>query len=236
MEGRFADAAGLIAENFETTRRLSPDEAVPTYASQMGQLLYEQGRMGEVEPAIRANLVRDPAGAWRAALALLLAGEGRRAEAKEHFDAVSDGLDDIPRDMSWMFAMTVRAEACALLGDPEKARRLYELLRPFAGRVVTLFTRALAGGPVAYYLGSLAVSMGCWDDAERHFEQALEEAERLGARPYAARARLRLAQALSERDRPGDAERAAAVRAGAHVVIEQMEMAAREVRVTEASR
>jgi hypothetical protein len=38
-------------------------------------------------------------------------------------------------------------------------------------------------GPIAYYLGMLAASLSRFD-AARHFEVALESAERRGARPY----------------------------------------------------
>ena len=57
-------------------------------------------------------------------------------------------------------------------------------------------------------LGLLATTLGRWEDAERHFETALEVNERIGARSWLAHTRHDYAQMLTKRDGPGDAERA----------------------------
>ena len=54
----------------------------------------------------------------------------------------------------------------------------------------------------------LASTIGLWDDAEAHFEAALDLNARLGARPWLARTELAYARMLLARHQPGDAERA----------------------------
>jgi hypothetical protein len=51
-----------------------------------------------------------------------------------------------------------------------------------------------------------------WDDAELHFEQALEANARMGARPWLARTQLDFARMLLARDETGDRERAQELR------------------------
>ena len=53
----------------------------------------------------------------------------------------------------------------------------------------------------------LAACLGRWDDAERHFADALAMNERLGARPYAVRTRRAWAAMLLDRGAPGDTVR-----------------------------
>jgi hypothetical protein len=50
--------------------------------------------------------------------------------------------------------------------------------------------------------------MGLWEEAEAHFEAALDLNARLGGRPWLARTERGYAQMLLARHRPDDAERA----------------------------
>lgn len=54
----------------------------------------------------------------------------------------------------------------------------------------------------------LAACLGRWDDAERHFTDALAMNERLGARPFVVRTRRAWAAMLLDRGAPDDAARA----------------------------
>jgi hypothetical protein len=56
----------------------------------------------------------------------------------------------------------------------------------------------------------LAACLHRWDDAERHFADALAMNERLGARPDVVRTRRAWASMLLDRNAPGDAARARA--------------------------
>ena len=60
--------------------------------------------------------------------------------------------------------------------------------------------------PHARYIGLLAATSARPDDAEHHFERALDLNGRIGARPWLAHTQRDYARMLSTRDRPGDTE------------------------------
>jgi class 3 adenylate cyclase len=66
-------------------------------------------------------------------------------------------------------------------------------------------------GSASRSLGQLAAAMGKWEDAERHFEHAVQFDEKIGARPWAGRSRFEYAWMLHERGGPGDNEKALAL-------------------------
>jgi tetratricopeptide (TPR) repeat protein len=63
-------------------------------------------------------------------------------------------------------------------------------------------------GSVSRQLGLLAAVMLRWEEAERHFEDALEMHARLGARPFLARTRYEYARMLLARGAPAYREKA----------------------------
>ena len=87
-----------------------------------------------------------------------------------------------------------------------------------------------SGGSYARSCGMLAACLGRWDDAERHFTDALAMNERLGARPYAVRTRRAWAEMLLDRHTPGDAARARELIATGRAEAEQLGMARELVR------
>ena len=60
---------------------------------------------------------------------------------------------------------------------------------------------------MSHYLGLLAAAAGQAEDAIRHFEEAIELEEQIGALPYLAHSLHGLAAALTARAGPGDAGR-----------------------------
>ena len=104
--------------------------------------------------------------------------------------------------------MTDLADTCAFLGDARRAAELRDLLLPYAGRNVVIVEGWACFGSADRPLGVLASTIGLWDDAEAHFEAALDLNARLGARPWLARTELAYARMLLARHQPGDAERA----------------------------
>jgi hypothetical protein len=81
---------------------------------------------------------------------------------------------------------------------------------------------ACVTGPVAFYLGLLATTIGDWPDAETHFAAAAATHERIGAPTWLARTRLEWARMLLASQQPGDAERA-------HDLLDQALATAREL-------
>ena len=106
--------------------------------------------------------------------------------------------------------MSLLAELCALLGDARRAQRLYELMIAYEGRNV-VFLGAAYLGPVARYLGLLAMTIGEGERALAHLETARSAAERMGARPTVVLTTLDAAELLARRGAMGDAQRGRAL-------------------------
>jgi hypothetical protein len=107
---------------------------------------------------------------------------------------------------------------------------LYAALLPVAGQVDVLAVTIASSGSYARPCGTLAACLGRWDDAERHFADAVAMNERLGARPYVVRTRRAWAAMLLDRNAPGDRERATDLIAAVRAEAEQLGMARELVR------
>jgi hypothetical protein len=212
MRGDFAAAERFTAEAVAQSRDV-PGSIAPIIAdAQTFSVRRTQGRHLDLEPLVRKNADRLPAmRRWRCGLALVLAELGRVDEARRELEHLAaDDFDDVPRDALWLVAMSLLAELCTLLHDRPRARRLYELLIPYEGRNVVSMGAAYLG-PVARYLGLLAMTIGEDERALGHLETARSAAERMGARPTAVLTALDAAEVLARRDAPGDAQRGRAL-------------------------
>jgi hypothetical protein len=79
-------------------------------------------------------------------------------------------------------------------------------------------------GSVSRYLGLLASTTKHFDDAERHFVEASAANEHMGARPWLAHTQEDYARMLSERDGPGDRDKAQALLAAALATYRELGM------------
>ncbi len=212
LRGDFVAAERFTAEAVAQSRDV-PGSIAPIIADSQTYLVRRtQGRHLDLEPLVRKNADRLPAmRRWRCGLALVLAELGREDEARRELEhlAAAD-FEDVPRDALWLVAMSLLAELCTLLRDRRRARRLYELLIPYEGRNVVSMGAAYLG-PVARYLGLLAMTIGEDERALGHLETARSAAERMGARPTVVLTALDAAEVLARRDAPGDAQRGRAL-------------------------
>ena len=145
---------------------------------------------------------------FRCLLALLEWELGHREETRGMFDELAaDDFAALPRDAEWLFCLSVLAEVAAYLQDRDRAAILHRQLLPYAW-LNAVATGDFAIGSVARYLGLLATTMGHWNEAAQHFEDALAMNERMGARPWLAHTQHDYARTLLARDEPGDRERA----------------------------
>ncbi|MEW6273253.1 MAG: hypothetical protein AB1689_28575 [Thermodesulfobacteriota bacterium] len=111
------------------------------------------------------------------------------------------------------------------LGDERRAALLYDLLRPYAGRVAIARPLVVLVGLVDERLGALAALLGRFAEAEGHFADALALAERMRALPWQAHVRHGWAGMLLRRGAPGDRERAAALLDAAGAIARPLGMA-----------
>ncbi|MHB8384740.1 MAG: AAA family ATPase, partial [Candidatus Binataceae bacterium] len=211
MDGRFDEAQRLGVKTLEAAmhleRRIGPFRSAVN--SQLLIMRREQGRIAEIEAVLRTGLARTPGSILRrCAMAFFYSQAGRRAEARASFEELAAGdFSAIPRDMSWYASMVLLTEVCAHLGDAPRARILYQLLEPYAGRNAVLDIHVCYGA-VAHYLAKLSATIGELAQAESHFEAALRFNLEMGASAWVARTRYEFAAMLLGRDQPGDRERA----------------------------
>ncbi len=208
LQGQLDEAEVLITRALGLGRRAQSWNAAVSYGLQLYLLRREQGRLEEIEHLIRHSVDAYPTYAiWQCVLAQMAAELGHSDEARDVLDALApEGFAKLPFDEEWSVGVGLLTETTHILGDADHAPVLYELLLPYPDRVALSYPE-ISTGSVSRNLGLLAAVMEHWDDAERHFEQALEVNERIGARSWLAHTREDYARMLLARDKPGDRER-----------------------------
>jgi DNA-binding SARP family transcriptional activator len=185
------DLDGAEATTNETMARwggaVSPSRAFAVYGVQLIGIRLDQGRYGELTPAL-ADLVRDQPGipGWRVALALGLAESSELDEARKLLDDLAgNGFAAVPHDYSRTSVLALAAQASAVAEHAGAAARAVELLAPWSGRLTWVGTCTF--GLVDLYLAQAARVLG--DDAavERHLAAAESTATALSAPAMLAR-------------------------------------------------
>jgi tetratricopeptide (TPR) repeat protein len=210
LAGRFAEGETLAQEAFELGRKVRMTDAENCFAVQSFIASMELGRLAELQETVEQLAERYPETTrWTSALPYLHTELGRRDEAANAFQqAATHGFAKLEHDNQWLSVITSLSDTCAFLEDAPRAAELYNLLLPFGGRNVVIVEGWASFGSADRPLGMLAATMGRWDEAETHFQAALDLNGRLGARPWIARSELGYAQMLLARREPGDAEQA----------------------------
>ncbi len=209
ISGRLDDTEQLIHEGIQLGWSLQ-DSTVPILAgAQLFWLRLGQGRVRELEDAVRQFADQLPAmPAWRVALAILYLHTGRPAEARREYDRLAErNFASIPRDNVWSMAIGMLAELSETFRDADRAVVLEELLTPLDGRNVITPTGIFAG-PVKRYLALTAAARGDQDTALARLAEARTACERMGYKPMLAVIDVDEARMLARRDGPGDVARA----------------------------
>jgi class 3 adenylate cyclase len=202
-----AEAKGLAALDIGT--RAGIPDAGQAFGAQLVNLRIRQGRLDELEEAVRANAETNPhIPAWRSTLAFLYCEVDRLAEAREQFDLAAETGLELGKDWTWSADLVNRAQVCAALDDTAAAAILYDQVRPVAEQVAVIAGMVLCSGSFGLFAGLLAACARRWDDAERHFQAALATNARIGASNELVYARRAYAAMLLDRNAPGDAARA----------------------------
>ncbi|MGH7898162.1 MAG: hypothetical protein ACREQQ_09425, partial [Candidatus Binatia bacterium] len=210
LNGRFDEGERLALDALGIGQRLASPSPALVAGVQIFWLRREQGRLEEMEGAIEAFVAEHPAmPAFRSGMAHLCAELGREAEARAEFEQLAaNDFTDLPRDATWLNLLDELSQVCAFLGDARRAAKLYELLLPFAARNIVITFVEACDGAVSHYLGLLAATMSRWEEAAKHFEDALSMNARMAARPFLARTQHEYARLLLGRCRPRDREKA----------------------------
>jgi hypothetical protein len=205
--------------------------AANTFGCQVYVLRHDQGRLGELLDMLGVNVDAQPhIPGWRAVLARAYCDTDQLAEARAQVDALRASGFDYPPDAQWTAIMTNLSLGVSDLQDRSAAAILYERMRPIANQADALGVVNCSWGSYGQFCGMLAACLGRWDEAERHFTDALAMNERLGARPSIVRTRRAWASMLLDRDAPGDGARARELIAAGRAEAEQLGMARELVR------
>lgn len=188
MSGQFDEANGLTQKALQIGERVHRETAVQWYSVQMSALRRRQGKLEEAVAALQILRRQAPwAPTWRCELALTLTLLGRADDARAEFEQLAvQNFSDLRLDATWLTGIAFLSEACARLGDADRAAILYELLQDYVGRTVSAGPGIACYGSAARHLGLLATTLERWEEARAHFEQALEMHARMGARPFVA--------------------------------------------------
>jgi tetratricopeptide (TPR) repeat protein len=235
MRGDFEQSEKLAREALEIGQRLRADNvAAGLFGLQMFALSRERGQLKELEPVVRLFVQQNAtADTWRPGLAVIYSELGRTAEARAEFEHLAaENFEDLPRDSLWMGSITYLADVCVFLRDKSRASVLYRLLLPFDGRNVVIGFAVVCHGAVSRYLGALAATLERWDDATRHFEDALVMNARMEAWPWLAHTQSQYATMLLSKDLSGDRDRALALLDSALATARRLGMHGLEERVT----
>jgi DNA-binding CsgD family transcriptional regulator len=173
--GELDKAEHLAQTLLRVGQRMPGLNAGGVHALQMFSLRREQGRLKELVPLLEHFVATTPSSAtWRPGLALLYAELQMADKARAELSALSaDDFAAVARDGLWPACLAFLAEVCAYLQDAERAASLYSLLLPWCGHNL-IVAPILWLGPAERYLGMLAAVMRRWQDAERHFNAALQ--------------------------------------------------------------
>ncbi|MCA1841621.1 MAG: AAA family ATPase [Actinobacteria bacterium] len=207
LEGRFADFRTYASMAFHFGEALGNADSQAVYHGDGGTPDLLEGRPDEAAIAFAKGAELIPHSALKIAYAYASAEAGRLAEAATVIDGVGGAtLQGVPHDYTWVLCLAALAGACGPLGDRDLARRLYDELLPYRTQMIT--GQVSAFGPVAYYLGVLAATLGRPDEAEDHFAFACDLMERTGAHGLLVKTRLDWARLLLGSHAPDDADRA----------------------------
>ncbi len=210
MMGRFEEAELLALESLPLGLKVNEVSAVETVGSIMYPMRQLQGRLNEIDEAFRSQADEYPdVPIYRGGVAWLHLHMRREEEAREELERLAaNDFVDLPRNWTMPVVLMQLSEVAAAFGETRLAALLYNLLHPFAGRLLTIAYNIACLGSTRHWLGLLAGTLREWDNAIAHFEAAIETNARVGARPYLARSQHEYARMLIERNESGDKDKA----------------------------
>jgi tetratricopeptide (TPR) repeat protein len=214
IEGRLEDARRLATEAFAVGQRAQIADAAAVYTAQLYLICRQRGGAEALEQPTVAftDLYHELIPGYRATQAGVYWMLGRLDDARREYERLATSDFELPRDHNWLAFQWILVDLCAAFDDAQGAQALYDLLRPYAGRCVTVAFAASFAGSVELPLGRLASLLGRYDEADRHFEAPLEAHSGLGAH----------AATLLARGAPDDVERAHELLASARVTAAEL--------------
>jgi tetratricopeptide (TPR) repeat protein len=234
MEGRYSDAASSAQHFLEIGNRVHDQNAPQSFGAHLLLRLWEDNRLDEISPLVEKFIAEHPMiPAWKCA-ALFIHSELQNPEAIRLFDEFSEfGFNNLPLNETWAIAMQMLSHACVNIGCDSYARQLYDLSLPGKMHHTIVGYGVMSWGSRARELGNLASLMGCFEEAEEHFELAVAQNRKTGAVPWMARSQYDYARMLVQQRDPANADRIRELVADAQQVARQLGMVRLKLQVAE---
>jgi hypothetical protein len=228
LRGRFDAGLALAAEFSARASRIRLPDAERLTQTLRGTVLAERGDERSWADGLEqfdSFARRFPGHFYETTAARIMVALGRPGEAAAILERT------LPRALAasgprWLGVITDLSAVAAAVGNRAAAAQLYEVLLPYAERLVVWGGANSVNGPASYFLGLLATRLGLMDRASAHFDDAIGLAERIGARPALAHCLAALGDVLAARGGDGDEQRAADLRRQARELAERMGMTA----------
>ncbi len=202
LVGRVAEAERLAQEAASKAGVAAADLAFAFLITQLLGVRAVQGRMAELVGMLEMFAERYPnQPVGHANLASVYCELDREHEARRHVGLALKALSNAG-DFTRLFLPHTAAGLARTslhLEDRETAAAMYEGMLPWSGALLVAPPAVMCIGPADGYLGPLAVAAGRWPDAERHFQAAIAECERVGDAPVCAHVQYEYARAILKR-------------------------------------
>jgi tetratricopeptide (TPR) repeat protein len=199
LDGRLDDAERLAGDAFALGASAFPTLAAANYGFLLFACRWDQGRLGELEDAVR-SFAREHAAipAIEPSLALVLAELGHHDEAAELVGRLAD--DRRLADRNWPSSWLFLSRAAYLVGDAAAAGKLIERGGHLSGQCVQVSLGTVCLGAADLGLAWLHEAAGDIVAADAAYVRATATNRRLGARAALARTYADHARLCSGRD------------------------------------
>ncbi|TVZ04578.1 hypothetical protein EAS64_19700 [Trebonia kvetii] len=224
LTGDFGAAADFARRAYQAGQAAALPDAGAVYWGQMFAIWLHTGLPADdeqrMEQLLRELVARSHLSvAHAAALVQIDAARGSVEQARGLLDElISTGMDTLRPDMVYLWALTLLARDCTILGAVRYAPRVYQALAPYAGRAAVAAGAVMCSGSTDYYLAGLAALSGDTTAAHRHYRTAVSCHRRLGAQPMLAHTLHEHALLLRRRGGPEELAAASAALAEARAV------------------
>ena len=206
LGGQYEEAEAMVESMGEFGARAELPDAIQFKGIQLLYLRLAQGRGAELVEALEEMVERYPGiPAWRTGLARIYCRLGRDEEASEQLEAIKEsGFLSVATEANWLAGVGGVCEVAAHLGDADVAAEAYELLLPYANRILVSGLFAACWGSAHRYLGLAAGAFEDWDKAAVHFERSIGVGRSVGAPNWIADDQIDLALALRKSASPDE--------------------------------
>jgi DNA-binding SARP family transcriptional activator len=205
LRGDTARGEEMAEEALQFGTAIGQPDAFNYYATQLSHARWQQGRLDEIVGLIEQGMEDNPGiPAYQGALARAYCQAGRLDEARGLLSsAAASKFASLPEDLLWTYGMATYAEVAIQCDDADAAAILYKQLAPFEDQISYLGTTC--EGPLAHYLGGLAVVLDDRDRARVHLQSATSFAMRARSPYFACRSHIETGRLLAGSGDPAGA-------------------------------